>query len=417
MDVQRGPEVKRRKQRRRIILITAGLLALALVTWGLSNLEPAAREVDEASVWIDQVKRGPFVRSVRGPGTLVPEAIRWISAETEAQVEQKVIEPGAQVEPDTVILILSNPELGQIMGDAELALRGAESEYKDLEIRLASQLLDQEANLARVEADWKGAELQAEADIELNSEGLVSHITRRKSELTAEHMTVRFEKEKERLEKSKESHAAQLAVKGGQVEQRRAVFDLRRRQFEALTVTAGITGVLQEVPVDEGQRVTPGTNLARVVEPQKLKAELRIAETQAKDIIIGLEAAIDTRNGIIPGRVSRIDPSVQQGSVKVDVRLEGDLPKGARPDLSVDGTIELQRVDDAVFVGRPAYGQANSTVGLFKVNPDNTATRVTVKLGMLSVQDVEIKEGLEVGDRVILSDSSQWDDVDRIRLR
>jgi HlyD family secretion protein len=418
MDVQRSPEVKKRKQRRRIYVATAVMLGLALVTWGLSNLEPAAREVDNAAVWSDTVKRGPFVRSVRGPGTLVPDVIRFIAAETEGQVEEVVIDPGAQVTPDSVILELSNPELEQTVGDAELALLGAEAEYTDLRVQLASQLLTQEAEIARVEAEFKVAKLQAEADRQLNEEGLVPEITRRQSELAAEQLTVRFEKEKERLEKTRESHEAQLAARRSQVQQRRAVYELRRAQLDRLKVRAGIRGVLQAVPVEEGQRVTPGTTLARVAQPDVLKAELRIAETQAKDIQIGQSAEIDTRNGVIPGHVSRIDPAVLQGSVLVDVKLDvEELPRGARPDLSVDGTIELERVDEAVYVGRPAYGQAFSTVGLFKINPDGTANRVQVKLGRLSVQHVEILEGLQVGDRVILSDSSQWDDVDRIRLR
>jgi len=418
MDVQRSPEVKKRKQRRRIYIATAVMLGLALVTWGLSNLEPAAREVDNAAVWSDTVKRGPFVRSVRGPGTLVPDVIRFIAAETEGQVEEVVIDPGAQVTPDSVILELSNPELEQTVGDAELALLGAEAEYTDLRVQLASQLLTQEAEIARVEAEFKVAKLQAEADRQLNEEGLVPEITRRQSELAAEQLTVRFEKEKERLEKTRESHEAQLAARRSQVQQRRAVYELRRAQLDRLKVRAGIRGVLQAVPVEEGQRVTPGTTLAQVAQPDVLKAELRIAETQAKDIQIGQSAEIDTRNGVIPGHVSRIDPAVLQGSVLVDVKLDvEELPRGARPDLSVDGTIELERVDEAVYVGRPAYGQAFSTVGLFKINPDGTANRVQVKLGRLSVQHVEILEGLQVGDRVILSDSSQWDDVDRIRLR
>ncbi len=317
-----------------------------------------------------------------------------------------------------MILELSNPELEQQVGDAELALRTTESDLKNLEVQIESELLTQEATLAQVEAEWKSADLQAEANAQLNEQGLVPDIQRRQSELDAAQWKVRYDKEKERLDKAREAQDARLAVQRNRVAQQRAVYELRRQQLDNLKVRAGIRGVLQEVPVEEGQRVTPGTNLARVAQPDVLKAELRIAETQAKDIQIGQDAEIDTRNGVIPGHVSRIDPAVQQGSVLVDVKLDVDeLPKGARPDLSVDGTIELERVDEAVYVGRPAYGQAFSTVGLFKVNEDGTANRVTVKLGRLSVQDVEILEGLEVGDRVILSDSSQWDDVDRIRLR
>lgn len=418
MDVQRSPEYKKKKKRRQIMMIIAAVAALGGITYGLSTLEPAAREVDAASVWIETVTKGPFVRSVRGPGTLVPEQIRWITAESNGQVEQILIDPGAEVTPDSVILELSNPQLEQQVADAELALLGVEADYTNLEVQLASDLLTQEANLAQTKANWESAKLQAEADQQLNEEGLVPSIQRRQSELSAGQWTVRYENDQERLAKTKASHAAQLAVQKSRVDQQRAVYELRKRELDNLRVRAGIRGVLQEVPIEEGQRVTPGTQMARVAQPDVLKAELRIAETQAKDIQIGQLAEIDTRNGVIPGHVSRIDPAVQQGSVLVDVKLDVDeLPKGARPDLSVDGTIELERVDEAVYVGRPAYGQANSTVGLFKVGQDNIAQRVTVKLGRLSVQHVEILDGLAVGDRVILSDSSQWDDVDRIRLR
>ena len=418
MDVQRSPEVKKKKQRRRYMMVAVGLMALAAVTWGLSRLEPAAREVDAASVWVEEVTRGPFVRSVRGPGTLVPEEIRWISAESNGQVEKVLIDPGAEVTPDSVILELSNPQLEQQVADAELALRGVEGDYRNLEVQLESALLTQEANLAQTESQWKSAKLQAEADQQLNKEGLVPEIQRRQSELSADQWTVRYEKDQERLQKTIESNEVQLAVQRSRVDQQKAVYDLRKRELDNLKVRAGIHGVLQEVPIEEGQRVIPGTQMARVAQPDVLKAELRIAETQAKDIMIGQVAEIDTRNGVIPGHVSRIDPAVQQGSVLVDVRLDVDeLPKAARIDLSVDGTIELERVDEAVYVGRPAYGQAFSTVGLFKVGEDEIAERITVRLGRLSVQHVEILEGLEVGDRVILSDSSQWDDVDRIKLR
>lgn len=418
MDVQRSPEIKKKKQRNRLILGAVALAAVASITWGLAQLEPAAREVDMASVYIDAVKRGEFLRSVRGPGTLVPEEIRWISAETNGQVETVVIDPGAIVEPETVILELTNPELEQSVADAELALKRAEAELKDLEVRLSSELLNQQANLANVEADWKSAKLQAEADLTLNKEGLVPDITRRKSELTAEQMTVRHDIEQQRLEKTAESMEAQMAAEDAQVEQARAVYELRKRQLDKLSVRAGIRGVLQEVPVEEGQRVTSGTNLARVAQPDKLKAELRIAETQAKDIQIGQVASIDTRNGVIPGHVIRIDPAVQQGSVQVDVALDTEeLPKGARPDLSVDGVIEIDRIEETLYVARPAYGQAYSTVGLFKVGPDGFAIRTQVKLGQMSVQTVEILGGLEEGDQVVISDSSQWDDVERIKIR
>lgn len=417
MDVAR-PSRKKEIRRRRILWITLGVAALALVTWFLATLEPAAREVDDASVWKGTVHRGEFLRSVRGPGTLVPEEIRWIYPETEGLVEERLVEPGAKVEPDTVVLLLSNSELEQRVGDAKLALAAAEAALADLTVRLESQLLDQQANLARVRAERESAKLQAEADQQLNKEGLVADITRRQSELAASQLAVRCDIEEERLKKTSASIEAQLAVEHTRVDQARAVYGLRSKQLEGLKVKAGIRGVLQDVPVEEGQRVVPATILARVAQPEKLKAELRIPETQAKDILIGQAASIDTRNGVIAGHVSRIDPAVQNGSVLVDVRLDTEeLPKGARPDLSVDGIIEIERVADALQMGRPAYGQTNQTVGLFKVGKDGIATRVPVQLGRLSVQSVEILSGLEEGDVVILSDTSQWDDVDRIRLR
>lgn len=417
MDIAR-PSRKKEKLRRQIILGTLAVVALVLVTVGINSLEPAARQVDRATVWVDTVKRGEMLRSVRGNGTLVPEEIRWIAAETDGRVERIVVQPGAVVEPDTVILELSNPELEQTVADAELALRAAEAEYADLQVRLQSQMLDQRANLASVEADHKAAILQAEADRELAEAGLISDLTRRRSDLDAEQLTVRADIEVQRLTKTAESIEAQLAARRAQLAQQQALYELRRRQLDDLAVTAGIPGVLQVVPVEVGQRVTPGVNLARVARPDHLKAELRVAETQARDVQVGQKAVIDTRNGVVDGRVSRIDPAVQQGTVTVDVILEGELPRGARPDLSVDGTIEIERLEDVLYVGRPTYGQPNSTVGLFKLTEDgSTAVRVPVQLGRSSVNTIEIVSGLEEGDRVILSDSSQWDDADRISLQ
>lgn len=417
MDIAR-PSRKKEIQRRRILYAVLGGAAVILITLGLRQLEPAAREVDRASVWTEKVKRGEMLRSVRGPGTLVPEEIRWISAETDAQVERIVLHPGAQVEPDSIILELTNPTLEQSVIDAELQLKAAEAEYTDLRVRLESQLLNEQAELARVKADYQGAILEAESRRELSQSGLVSDLELRRAELAAEQLTVRWDIEQQRVKKTAESHEAQLAVNRAQLEQRRTLYQLRRNQLEALHLRAGIHGILQEVPVDVGQRLTPGTNLARVAQPDKLKAELRISETQAKDIEVGQVAQIDTRNGIVEGKVSRIDPSVQQGTVTVDVVLTGELPRGARPDLSVDGTIELERLADVLYVGRPAYGQANSKVGLFKVGPDGeTARRTQVQLGRSSVNTIEIVEGLREGDEVILSDSSPWDDVEVIRLK
>ena len=417
MDVQR-PSRKKEIRRKRILYTIAGIAVLLMITFGINSLEPAAREVDEASVWIEPVQRGEMLRSVRGPGTLVPEEIRWIAAETEGQVERIVVDPGATVTADTVVLVLSNPSVEQTAQDAELKLRAAEADYQDLRVRLESSLLNQRAEMARVQSEYESALLQVEADRELAENGLIPEINLRKSELAAQQMTVRRDIEEERLEKTQESNEAQLAAQRSITEQQRALYDLRRSQLDSLQVRATIDGVLQQVPVEEGQRVTPGTNLARVAQPDRLEAQLRINETQAKDILIGQVAEIDTRNGKVEGKVRRIDPAVQQGSVLVDVELVGELPKGARPDLSVDGIITLERLDDVLYVGRPAYGQPNSTVGLFKLDEGGEYARLTqVQLGRSSVNTIEILGGLDLGDRVILSDTSQWDDADRIRLK
>lgn len=417
MDVHR-PDLKRKKQRKRIIFGTLAALAVVAVTVAVWSLEPAAREVDRATVWTDTVKRGEMLRSVRGAGTLVPEEIRWIAAETEARVEQILIDPGATVEPDSVILQLSDPATEQAAQDAELALASAEANYTDLKVRLESQILDQEANLASVNADYQNSLLNAKAQQELFDHGLVPDIDLESAKLNAEQLTIRYEIEQKRIKKFAESVDAQLAVERNRVAQARALYTLRKDRLRTLTVRAGISGVVQQVPVEEGERVTPGTNLARVANPDRLRADVRIAETQAKDIQNGQKATIDTRNGIIQGHVVRIDPAVQQGTVTVEVKLDSELPKGARPDLSIDGTIELERLDDVLYVGRPVYGQPNSKVGMYKIGPDGeTAQLVQVQLGRSSTTTVEVIDGLLEGDEVILTDSSQWSDAERIRLR
>ncbi len=394
-----------------------GVAAVLLVTLGLSRLRPAAPGVERATVWVDTVKRGPMLRQVRGLGTLVPEQIRWIPATNEARVERIVIQPGTAVKADSVILELSNPELELQALEAASQLRAAEAQYIELKVRLQSQRLDQEAAAARVRADYHEAKLRADADTELAKEGLIADLTLKVSKVKADELANRNGLEQKRLEISEESVKAQLAVQEAAVEQQRALVRLRRSQVDALRLKAGIDGVLQVVPVEVGQRVTPGTNLARVAEPRKLKAVIRVAETQAKDVQIGQLASIDTRNGIVAGRVIRVDPSSQNGTVGVDLAIEGVLPKGARPDLSVDGTIELERLLNVLFVGRPAQGQPESLVGLFRLDPGSAeANRVKVKLGRASVNTVEIVEGLKEGDQVILSDTSAWDSHDRIRL-
>jgi HlyD family secretion protein len=416
MDIAR-PSRKKQIRRRRILYGLAGAAGLILVTFFVFSLEDAVREVERSSVWIGAVERGEMLRKVRGAGTLVPEEIRWIAAETNGQVESIDVDPGARVEPDTVILELTNPEVEQAAEDAKLKLRAADAEYLDLKVRLESQLLDQEANLAQVRAQFESAKLESEAQQRLYTEGLSPEIDLKKAKLAAEQLTTRYDIEQQRMTKSAESVDAQLASKRAAVDQQRALYQLRASQLDSLRVRAGIAGVLQQVPVEEGQRVTPGINLARVARPDKLKAEVRINETQAKDVQIGQVAEIDTRNGKVAGRVTRIDPAVRQGTVTVDVAMTGELPRGARPDLSVDGMIELERLEDVLYVQRPAHAQTHSTIGLFKIDPETGRACMTqVHLGRTSVNEVELLEGLKEGDQVILSDSSQWDDADCIRL-
>lgn len=416
MDIPRKSAARQRLIRR-IIYGVVAILLITATTVVLSRLKPAAPTVERATVWIDTVKRGPMLREVRGLGTLVPEDIRWIPASTEGRVERRLVEPGTAVRADTVLLELSNPTLVQTALDAAMQAKAAVARLTDLRVQLQSQLLTQQAGAAQVEADYKQAQLRADTDTELARQGLTADLNRQLSVLAAEQLANRNRIEKERLRISGESIKAQLAVQQAEVERQQALANLKRQQVEQLHVRAGLDGVLQLVPVEVGQQVTAGTNLARVAQPHHLKAELKIAETQAKDVQIGQVASIDTRNGLIAGRVMRIDPAVINGTVTVDVRLEGALPQGARPDLSVEGTIELERLADVLYVGRPVQGQSFSTVGLFKLAADGQeATRVPVKLGRSSVNTIEIVEGLQVGDQVILSDMSAQDRVDRIRL-
>ena len=416
MDVAR-PDLKQKKQRKRLILgaIAGGVALLGVV--GLARLEPAAPKVEASSVWTDVVKRGEMLREVRGPGTLVPKEIRWIAAETNARVERILIKPGATVQPDSVVLELSNPEVDEQLLAAQSAVAAAEADYTATRVQLENQLLDQEAMVAGTEADYEGARLQAEAEGELKRRGIVSSIQYRQSQLKADQLQTRLRIERERAAKFRQNIDAQLAASRARKEQLQNTLALRQRQADSLAVRAGIAGVLQQVPVEEGQQVAAGVNLARVARPDVLMAELRIPETQAKDVAMGQRVAVDTRNGVVEGRVIRIDPAVQAGTVQVDVDLVGTLPDGARPDLSVDGTIEIERLADVVYVGRPAFGQPGSTVGLFRLDPDSDlARRVPVKLGRASVSVIEIAQGLKPGDKVILSDTSAWDEYDRIRL-
>ncbi len=403
-------------------MISTGVgLAVAAVTIGVAQLKPAAPTVEKNSIWTDTVKRGEMLRQVRGNGTLVPEQIQFVQSETDGRVERILVKPGAQVSADTVLLELSNAELKQVAFDAEYQLKAGEAQRTKLKVQLESDRLTQKAALATLKSDAEQAELVAEADETLGKEGLVPLLTTKQSRAKANDLKGRVEIEEERWRIAGESADAQLAAADADLEKVRALLELKRRQLAALAVRAGIEGVLQQVgdlqPLQVGQRISPSATLAKIVQPTRLKAEIKIAETQAKDVLIGQPAAIDTRNGIIPGSVVRVDPAVVNGTVTVDVKLEGSLPKGARPDLSVDGTIELERLNDALYVGRPVEGQADSTISLFKViEGGREAIRVPVKLGRSSVSTIEVLQGLQVGDQVILSDMSAWVGHERVKL-
>ncbi len=419
MDIQRPASVAQGKKRKQIILGVVGVLVIGLVSVVLARLKPAAPTVERATVWVDTVKRGPMLRQVRGLGTLVPvdEARRWVPASTQGRVERIVLRPGAQVTPDTVVLELSDPQAQQALSDAEQQLRASEADYASLKATLDIENLNQRSAAAIVEADYENARLEKEVNEGLAKDGLVSNLLLKQSTVRAESLATRDKIEKERLKVNQASVLARLQSQQARIDQLRSLYALRRQQVDQLRVRAGMFGVLEQVPVEVGQQVAPGTNLVRVADPTRLKAELRIAETQAKDLTIGQIAQVDTRNGIIPGKVIRIDPAATNGTVTVDVALEGPLPRGARPDLSVDGTIELERLDNVLYVGRPAFGQEQSTVGLFKIDKTGEASRAQVQLGRSSVNTIEILGGLAEGDEVVLSDMSAWDQFDRIRLR
>ena len=417
MDIAR-PSNAKKKRIKQAIYAGVGLLAVVLVSVGLSRLKPAAPTVERAVVWPDAVKRGPMVRQVRGLGTLTPEDIRWIPATTQGRVERIILRPGTQVKSGDIILELSNPQLEQQLQDAQLKLGAAEAGLANIQVQLDNDLLSQRAVSANIEADFNKAKMQEQINLALAADKLVSDLVLKQSQVDAQSLGVRNQISKDQLASKAASMKAQMDVQRSLVDQARAVLMLTRQQQQELKVRAGLDGMLQLVPVEVGQQVAPGTNLARVANPSRLKAEIKIAETQAKDIQLGQKAEVDTRNGIVEGRVARIDPSVQNGTRTVDVTLTGPLPKGAVPDLSVDGTIELERLNDVLFMGRPAFGQDQSTVGLFKIDADGiNAERIQVKLGRSSVNTIEILSGLKVGDQVILSDMSAYDAYERIRLK
>lgn len=418
MDIARPEEEKRRRRIRRFVYAGAGLLLVIVITAALSRLKPAAPTVDRSTIWTDTVKRGPMLRDVRGLGTLVPETIWVIPAATDGRVDKRYLLPGTPVKASSVILDLSNPQLQQETLDAEYQLKGAQAAYLQTKAQLENQLMDKRTQAASVSSQYRTAEMQKQALEQLGKLGLKAEIDVKTAEVQAEELAKQNDLAQKEVETFANSIEAQLAVQQANVDQKRALYALKKSQLEGLHVRSGIDGVLQELDVDVGQQVAQGAPLARVAQPKLLKAQLKIAETQAKDIEIGQKASIDTHNGLIAGHVMRIDPSVVNGTRTVDVKLDGPLPPGAVPDLSVEGTVEIERLADVLYVGRPVHGDADSAVGLFKVvDGGKEALRVPVELGRVSVNSVEIRKGLQVGDEVILSDMSASDNVDRVELR
>ncbi len=416
MDIKRD-DLKLKKRRKQITIGSVVGVLLLGASFGVAHLKPAAPLVERSSVWLDTVKKGEMLREVRGPGTLVPKEIRWITAETAAHVERIVVKPGTPVQADTVLIELSNPEVQEQLARAQADLNAMRADNAAKKMTAENQVLDQKANYAGYEADYESARVEEEAKQDLAHRGIIPEIQYRQIQLTAQQRKVRLEIERERMAKFQQMVKSQMAADDARLSQLATTLELRQRQADSLKLRAGITGVLQVVPVQEGQQVTAGTNLARVARPDVLRAELHIAETQAKDVTIGQSVKVDTRNGLVDGTVERIDPAVLAGTVQVDVDITGKLPPGARPDLSVEGTIQLEKLENVVYVGRPAFGQPHSDVRLFRVNPnDGTADRVPVKLGRSSVNAIEITQGLKPGDQVVLSDTTAWDAYDRIRL-
>ncbi len=408
----------RKPNRKPWIFGAAGLLTLVGVTWGLSQLRAAAPTVERGSVWLDTVKRGPMLRQVKGAGTLVPEHIRWLTADTAGRVERIHVRPGAPVQPDTLLMELSNPDVQLQALEAERQLASAEAELIALRTQLETQRISQEAALASLETEAAHAGRQAQATVALLDRAFVPTLEAQQTREKAGELTVRLDLERKRLSVLQASTREQLAAQQGQIERLKAVARFRRTQVESMQVKAGEAGVLTELPLELGQWVTPGTVLAKVVKPERLKAELRIAETQARDIQVGQRAQVDTRNGVVEGQVARVAPAASQGTVRVEVTLPEQLPKGARPDLTVEGTVELERLGDVLFVGRPAGAQPNSTMSLFRLMPDSDeAVRIPVQLGRGSVNSIEVVQGLTEGDQVVLSDMTAWDAVDRVRVR
>jgi len=418
MDIKRAPKSKIKKKIRNAIMIVVGIAAIGGITYGLTKLKPAAPTLDRSTAVIETVKRGEMVRDVRGNGTLVPEVTRWVPAPTDGRIERILLKAGVEVDPSTVIAELSNPQLEQQAADTEFQVKAAEADQENLKVKLESDSMTQKAAIATINAQYSQAKLQLDADEVLAKQGLVADLVLKISRVSVQDLANRLKVEQERLTVNSKSTKAQMNAASSRLQQLRAAAALKRQQVDELKVRAGSGGVLQQVLVTEGQQVTPGTNIARVADPASLKAVLRVAETQISGVRVGQPVIVDTRNGLIQGTVSRIDPAAREGTFEIDASLIGPLPPSARPDLSVDGTIELERLKDVLKVGRPAFGQAQQTIGMFVLSPDGTeAERRTVKLGRNSVSQIEILEGLKEGDQVIISDTSALDSYNRIRIR
>jgi HlyD family secretion protein len=420
MDIARPAEFKERKRRRQIALAASVVVLVAVLTAAVFRLKPAAPTVERGTVWTDSVKRGSMLRQVRGIGSLVPsqESVLQIPAETEATVLRIRMLPGSLVRTDTILMEMSNPQVEQAAIDAQLQYKAAEAEYQSQRMKLESDLMNQKAGAATVTADYNQAQLQSQTDKALYDLGVISGLAYKASKGKSDELTTRNGLEEQMLTSTQKAIEAQLAEQQAKVDQMRVLAELKQKQLNALKVRAGIDGVLVEMPLHVGEHVLPGTMLAKVVQPNHLMAEVKVAETQARDVQIGEPSSIDTHNGVVSGVVMRVDPAVQNGTVTVDVKLTGELPKGARPDLSVDGTIDLERLDNVLYVGRPAFGQENSTISLFKLEANGRdAIRVPVKVGRASVNSIQVLEGLHEGDTVVLSDMSRWDNTDRIRLQ
>ena len=417
MDKLRPASVKRRKQIRRLVAAGAAVIGVGMAAWALSSLEPAPPSVESAAVFTDTVRRGEMLRQVRGIGVLVPEEIVVIGASDAGRVERRQVQPGQPVGPGTILLELSSPQIEQEYLDAEAQLKAAQADLANLQAQLKDEQLTQASLTAEIEGQYLEAKAQYDADRQLSESGLIDGVTLMKSQVAMEQLARRFELERAREEARKPSAEAQVAAQAARIAQMQALVDLRQEKLNGLAVRAGMRGVLQSMDIEVGQLVAPGDMLARVSDPAHLKAQLKVPETLVNDVVLGQRAEVDTRNGVIEGEVARIDPAAVEGTVLVDIRLSGALPRGARPDLSVDGTIELERLENVLHVGRPIQAREQGSMGLFRLEGDGThASRVAVQVGRASVNTIEIRAGLEAGDQVILSDMSAWDAYDRIRL-